>query len=548
MKAVEQPIRGNGFPEVTGQIPSGDRWTKAGAGLAPQFLFPKPNSAQRGNAGSAYAQRGSLDQASCLQALHSRDRRFDGRFFVGALTTKVYCRSTCPKSLSKPSNAIWFLCARTAEDAGFRPCKRCRPGASPGTPAWRGTAAIVSRALRLILEGALDHNDMETVAEHVGVGARQLRRLFVQHLGVSPLKVASTHRIHRAMKLIEGTDLPMAEIAFCAGFKSIRQFNHAVREASGRPASQLRTNAIPAETGNTGLTVHLPFRPPFHWTSLVNFLQQRTTPGVEAVCNSAYARTIETGGMAGVIEVKLDERNQSLAVKVTLPEYGGLVEVLERVRRMFDLHADTGYIGQQLSRDSRLKGLVEFCPGLRVPGAWGGFEIAVRAILGQRLMSIDSSRAVGLLVQTFGRAISTHRPELTHLFPRPEDLAEADIASVGIGCESAAIIRSVARAVSRGEITFDSPVPLQDLLPRVCSIDGIGEETAHYIAMRAFGEPDAFLLDDNTLRRGLCNGTSALSDSEIHRLSRHWRPWRTYAAMYLWAGSAGGFRNHSAGV
>jgi AraC family transcriptional regulator of adaptative response / DNA-3-methyladenine glycosylase II len=275
------------------------------------------------------------------QAFYSRDERFDGRFFIGATTTKIYCRPICPVPFARPNSLAWFASAPAAEAAGYRPCGRCRPDASPGTPAWLGTSAIVSRALRLISEGALDDSSVEDLAGRVGVGARQLRRLFGEHLGLSPVKIAITHRVHFARNLIEETDLAVTKIALSAGFTSIRQFNHEVRAICGQsPTALRRARGEFPDSSQSGLVIRLACRPPFDWPALIEFLRPRATPGVELVQNDAYQRTISVGGSTGVIEVRPGKTEPALAVRIDLPGCQFLMKVVERVRRIFDLAAD----------------------------------------------------------------------------------------------------------------------------------------------------------------------------------------------------------------
>src|ERR1700722_10442941 len=259
-----------------------------------------------------------LEPDMCWQAMHSRDRRFDGRFFVAAVTSGLYCRSICPVPFAKPNNIALFPCAAAAEAAGYRPCRRCHPESSPGTPAWLGTSAVVSRALRLIWDGALDGSTVDELAERVGIGSRQLRRLFIKHLGVPPIKIASTHRVHFARNLIEQTDMPMAEISLNAGFKSLRQFNHAVLTIAGFSPTELRrlrdSSAVSSRRGE--FVMRLVYRPPFNWPSLVAFLKPRATPGVELVEDNSYQRTVENDGGAGVIDVRPDRERACLIVRI----------------------------------------------------------------------------------------------------------------------------------------------------------------------------------------------------------------------------------------
>jgi AraC family transcriptional regulator of adaptative response / DNA-3-methyladenine glycosylase II len=484
--------------------------------------------------------RTELEPDICWQAIRSRDRRFDGRFFVAAVTTGIYCRPICPVPFAKPNNIALYPCAAAAEAAGFRPCRRCHPETSPGTPAWFGTSAVVSRALRLIWEGALDRSSVDRLAERLGVGSRQLRRLFIQHLGAPPIKIAGTHRVHFARNLIEQTDMPMSEIALSAGFKSIRQFNHAVRTTAGQPPTELRRlgaeSAISSRQGE--LVMRLPYRPPFNWSALIAFLRSRATPGVELVEENFYQRTVESDAGAGVIDVRPDHDNACLLVRIALPNCRGLLRVVERVRRIFDLGADPVQIAGHLSHDPRLKPLLDDRPGLRVPGVWDGFEVAVRAALGQRLTVVDSNAVAGELVRKFGRPIETSVDGLTHLFPRPEDLAGVQLAPLGITRKCATLVDALAGALCNKSFTFESSRTLQDTVSRLRTIDGIGEEMAHYIAMRGSGEPDAFPLDDRGLGHALGAGEGSASSEQLASFAEAWQPWRAYAAMHLWAENA----------
>lgn len=481
-----------------------------------------------------------LDPTICWQAIYSRDRRFDGRFFAGVRTTRIYCRPICPVPLRKPENVRWFLSAASAEAAGFRPCRRCRPHTSPGTPAWLGTSSVVARALKLILNGGLDSDDVEGLAGRVGLGARHLRRLFVQHLGVSPVRVARTHRIHFARSLIEQTDLPITKIAFYSGFRSIRQFNHAMRAVFDQSPSELRRNyEIPRTQRHPGgIILFVAYRPPFDWKALLEFLRPRATPGAEVVEADCYRRTIEVNGELGEIEIRLDDAESRLRVEVKLASHEHLLRVIECVRRIFDVGADPLQIASHLSCYSRLKPLLEKRPGLRVPGVWDGFEFAVRAIIDCQMIARNPVAVVTDLVRTFGTPINSSVAGLTHVFPRPEHLAEADLSVVGIRGGCARVIRALARAVVERKLTFETSKSLEDTISRVGNIRGMGERETHYIAMRAFGEPDAFPLYDFELRHAVSDRSQPVSPAELERISQPWRPWRAYAAMHLWAAHA----------
>jgi AraC family transcriptional regulator of adaptative response / DNA-3-methyladenine glycosylase II len=477
----------------------------------------------------------AIDPGICWQAIYSRDPRFDGRFFMGTTTTGIYCRNICPVPFARPKNIVLFACAAAAELAGFRPCKRCQAQAAPGTPAWLGTSAVVNRAFRLILEGALNEGDVTGLAERMGIGPRHLRRLFVQHLGAPPLKIAITRRIHLARNLIEESGLPMTQIAFCSGFKSIRDFNHAIRLSTGQSPSELRRMAGAPQTfaRSRGLELRLPYRRPFDWSSLIAFLKRRAIPGVEFVTENSYQRTIEMDGVAGYLTVKPDTTAPQLLVSLETNGAKGPEQVVERVRRIFDLGADPVQIASHLSRDPNLRQFLKRRPGLRVPGVWDGFEAAVLAVLGQKLNSAGSRRSVTRLVQMFGTSVDSPIRGLKYLFPRPEVLARANFSKAGISNVRAKILRDLASSTIRRHLTFSTLRTLEQTVSQVETTCGIDESTANYIAMRAFGEPDAFPSRDPALRRSLAGLKTTLSPSQAIFLADQWRPWRAYAAMHF---------------
>lgn len=484
-----------------------------------------------------------LDASHCYRAVLSRDRRFDGRFFGGVVTTGVYCRPVCPVHPPKPENVRWFPSAAAAEAAGFRPCRRCRPETSPGTPAWMGTSATVSRALRLIADGALDDDNVEVLGARLGLSSRQLRRLFIEHIGAAPVAVARARRVHFAAKLLAETHLPITQVALSAGFRSIRQFNHDVRATFGRPPTQLRARRNgrgqlddgDQSCNGGGLIVRLPYRPPFDWAAVSRFLKARATPGVEVVDDDAYRRTITVGGMPGTIEVWPAANEPHLLMRVRLASYGDLRCVVERARRIFDLSADPLQITKHLRRSGWLRPLVAAHAGLRIPGTWDAFELAVRAILGQQVTVKGATTLAGRLVQAFGTPIEPGHDGLSHVFPQPDVLADADLTAIGLPRARAATIRALAAAVRSGELSLDASLGLDDAVSRLCALPGIGAWTAHYIAMRALGEPDAFPADDLGLRRAVAKGGAPRSATELSRMAEDWRPWRSYAAMYLWS-------------
>lgn len=497
-----------------------------------------------------------LDATRCYRALLARDARFDGRFFVAVRTTGIYCRPICPAPPPKAVNVRFFVCAAAAAAAGFRACLRCRPEAAPGTPAWLGSSAVVSRALRLIAADALDDGDVEGLAARVGLGARQLRRLFAEHLGASPAQIARVRRVHFARALLDDSELPIGEVAFAAGFRSIRQFNHAVRAHFGDAPRRLRARRRPAprSTGARasggagvrplasvhapaprGLVVRLTYRPPFDWPALLRFLARRATPGVEVVDGDVYRRAIGTAGAPGEIEVRQPRGERHLLMEIRVPDHDDLIQVVERARRLFDLGADPLRITRQLRRGPELRAAVDARPGLRVPGAWDGFELAVRAVLGQQVTVAGATTLAGRLAATFGTPVQAHGAGLARLFPTAAVLAAADLTPIGIPRARAATIRALATAVVDGSLRLDAALGLDDAIARLAAIPGIGDWTAQYVAMRALGEADAFPASDLGVRQALGNGAGPLPVDQVRRMAEAWRPWRAYAAMHLWA-------------
>jgi AraC family transcriptional regulator, regulatory protein of adaptative response / DNA-3-methyladenine glycosylase II len=472
----------------------------------------------------------------CSRARLSRDARFDGKFFIGVLTSRVYCRSICPAPTAKEKNVLYYPTAAAAAEAGFRPCLRCRPECSPGTPAWRGTPNTVSRALRLIGEGGLEDGGLEGLAERLGVGSRHLRRLFIQHLGATPSAVAQTQRLHFTKKLLDETSLPMSRVAFASGFGCVRRFNAAVRKVYHRTPTQIRKLARQKGIQQENQYLfRLRFRPPYDWQGILNFLAPRATPGVEVVEAGSYRRSISLYGSHGYVEVSRDPNDDAIIARVQFGDPHALFLITERIRNLFDLSADWADIGPSLMTDPELAGRVEAAPGLRVPGCWDGFELAVRAILGQQVTVKGATTLAGRLARAFGAPLPA-ASGLTHLFPAATVLANANVASIGLPAGRAETIRALAGAVSEGKISFDGVVDSDAFLVRLCEIPGIGKWTAQYVAMRALREPDAFPSTD----LGLQHSLALASSREVEQRAECWRPWRAYAAMYLWSGAGKG--------
>jgi AraC family transcriptional regulator of adaptative response / DNA-3-methyladenine glycosylase II len=484
-----------------------------------------------------------MDHDACYRALATRDARFDGRLFVGVKTTGIYCRPICPARTPKRENVVFYPSAAAAQEAGFRPCLRCRPETSPDLGAWRGTSNTVARALALIETGALDDADVAGLAERLGVGERQLRRLFRQHLGASPVAVAQTRRVLLAKQLIHETRLPMTEVAMAAGFGSVRRFNETFQQLFDRPPVALRRTKAgeqgAAEAGS--VSVRLAYRPPYDWDAMLAFLAARAIPGVEAVTSQRYARTIALGDGRGVLTVEPADRARA-AVTVRFPHLRALPTIIARVRRVFDLAADPIAIGAHLAQDPALAPLVAARPGLRVPGAWDGFELAVRAVLGQQITVTAATGLAGKLVQAYGEklpeALATV-PGLTHVFPAPGRLAGRDLAALGMPRARGAALSSLAAAAAADPLLFGPRRSLDEAIARLRALDGIGEWTAQYIAMRELREPDAFPAADIGLLRAMADGNGTRpTPAALLALAERWRPWRAYAALHLWAAEA----------
>jgi AraC family transcriptional regulator of adaptative response / DNA-3-methyladenine glycosylase II len=471
-----------------------------------------------------------LDWRVCSRARLSRDPRFDGKFFIGVTNSGVYCRSICPAPTAKEKNCRYYPTAAAAAEAGFRPCLRCRPECSPGTPAWLGTSNTVARALRLIGESGLEDGGVEVLAERLGVGSRHLRRLFLRHLGATPIAVANTRRLHFAKKLIDETQLPMGQIALSAGFGCVRRFNASIQTTYRRTPTQIRRIARQKlSQPEDQYQFQLRFRPPYHGKRMLAFLALRATPGVEVVESGRYRRSIWMNGRAGWFEVSLDEPHSALTARIQIGDPQSLFAIVERIRAMFDLNADWMDIARTLRSDPALAKRLAAEPGLRVPGCWNGFELAVRAILGQQISVKGATTLAGRIVRMCGKPFDGGAG-LTHLFPTPEALADADLTRVGLTRARAATISALARAVCEMQISFEGIMDVEAFLARLCEVPGIGTWTAQYIAMRALGEPDAFPAGDIALLRAM----EVTSARELERRAEAWRPWRAYAVMYLW--------------
>ena len=476
-----------------------------------------------------------LDTEICYQAVASRDSRFDGKFFTGVMTTGIYCRPICPAPLPKLKNVRFFNCAAAAQEAGFRPCRRCHPESAPHTFAWLGTSATVTRALRLISEGALDGGDIDHLAARLGIGSRHLRRLFQEELGASPIAIAQTRRVHFAARLLEETAIPISDVAFGAGFNSIRRFNDVLKKSFGRTPSAIRqTSEHKLKSNSEGLSLRLPVKLPYDWQGVLHFHKAHAIPGVEVVDGESYRRTFALQSTVGVLEVRAALSESCLYLTLPPVDPKILHQLVENVRSLFDCNADPAQIAEHLGKDSRFDALLQRFAGARLPGAFDKFETSVRAILGQQISMQAANTLAGRLVRAFGTPVPNPVEGLTHLFPTPETLATADIAAIGIVQARAHTISAFAKTVLEKPALLDAPTDLQETIATLKAIKGIGDWTAQYIAMRVLNEPDAFPAGDLGLRKALSSGSELITAKEVEEKSQAWRPWRAYAAMYLW--------------
>lgn len=471
------------------------------------------------------------------KARQSRDPRFDGRFFVGVLTTGIYCRPVCPVRIPKKENVQLYRSAAGASEAGFRPCLRCRPESSPGTPAWIGAPYKVSKALQLIARGNLDGSSVDELAEQLSIGPRQLSRLFQQYVGASPVAVAQTQRLHFAKKLLDETSLPLAEVCFAAGFGSVRRFNAVFQSTYGRSPKELRKGVRGVKrTVGEGIRVRLSYRPPLDWRSMLAYLEYRKIPGVEHIDleQNAYYRTIAIGEHVGDIFVQFSEKEPSLLLQINFPDTRHLYHIVEKVRLLFDLRADSEEIDRFFSGDSLLSKVVRKNPGTRVTGCWDGLEVTVRAILGQQVTVKAATTLAGRVAQRHGESYDCASAHLTRVFPTAETLAKADLDGMGIVGQRIDAIKAVAGKIAAGDIVFDGVLETEDFVSGVCEIKGIGDWTAHYIALRVLNDPDAFPYSDLILRRAATDNRETLTPKALLQHAERWRPWRAYAVILLW--------------
>jgi AraC family transcriptional regulator, regulatory protein of adaptative response / DNA-3-methyladenine glycosylase II len=481
--------------------------------------------------------------AICEQARLSRDARFDGLFFTAVRSTGIYCRPVCPAPAPRPRNVHYYATAAAAEAAGYRPCLRCRPELSPAAGPWRRGEAVLGRALRLIEQGALESAGVPALAERLHVGERQLRRLFASELGVSPLQVETTRRLLFAKQLLSETALSVTEIALASGFASLRRFNAAFLQAYGLAPSRLRGTRLDAPVEATErLVLRLNYRPPYDFAALLAFLRSRALDGLERVDAEAYARAIEFGRDAWLRVSRWPGGESALRLELHAVPAGHLREVVQRVRRMFDLDAEPAAIESVLARDPRLAPLLRARPGLRLPSGWDGFEIAVRAVIGQQISVAGARTLTQRLLERCGQTLPEPMQALgfRHRFPTASELATADLDRLGLTGARQRTLRALAQAVVEARLDFDPAQPLVQFVERCTALPGIGPWTAHYLALRALGQPDALPSGDLVLQKALPNDGSRASAAALASRAEDWRPWRSYAVMHLWRAAAEG--------
>jgi AraC family transcriptional regulator of adaptative response / DNA-3-methyladenine glycosylase II len=472
----------------------------------------------------------------CYRAICSRDPRFDGRFFVAVTSTGVYCRPICPAPTPQARHVRFYPCAAAAEAAGFRACRRCRPEASPGSPDWNVRADLVARALRLIADGVIDEEGVSGLAKRLAVSERHLHRELVAEVGAGPLELARSRRAQTARLLIDQTDLPLTTIAFTSGFASVRQFNDTIQVVFGCSPSAFRRRIQPQRAGDGRLTLRLQYRPPFDASSLFAFLGRRAVPGVEEVSNGCYRRTVQLPGSKGIVEVEPVADSNHIRLRLQLDDLRDLKLLVQRCRQAFDLDADPASIADVLAADPVLAPLVAARPGLRVPGVINGFELAVRAILGQQVSVAGARTLAGRLVTALGEPLAVPQGTLTHVFPRPEVVAQADMDGLGITQRRIVALRALAQGIVNGELVLDHAADREQTMARLLALPGVGPWTVSYIAMRALGDPDALPVTDLGLRYALDQRGLPTDPRSITTYAEAWRPWRSYAAIHLWTG------------
>ena len=476
-----------------------------------------------------------------VRAVQSKDARFDGWFFTAVLTTRIYCRPSCPVVPPKVENMTFYPSAAAAQQAGFRACKRCRPDASPGSPQWNERADLVARAMRLIADGVVDRDGVPGLAARLGYSSRQVERQLLAELGAGPLALARAQRAQTARLLIETTALPMGEIAFAAGFSSIRTFNDTVREVFALAPGELRARVAggaqsrpaAAQAAPGTLALRLPFRRPLTPDNLFGHLAATGVPGVEEWRAGAYRRTLRLPHGTGIVALRPEPDH--IACQLWLSDWRDLAQAISRCRRLLDLDADPQAVDALLARDPLLAPLVAKSPGRRVPRVVDGPEFAVRAVLGQQISTAAARTHAGRLVRAYGETVTDPDGGLTHLFPSTAALAGHDPAALAMPQTRRNTLAALVRALDGGDLDLDVGSDWQRARARLAELPGFGPWTVESIAMRALGDPDAFLPTDLGVRYAARDLGLPATPAALTRHSAAWSPWRAYATQYLWA-------------
>jgi AraC family transcriptional regulator, regulatory protein of adaptative response / DNA-3-methyladenine glycosylase II len=475
------------------------------------------------------------DFERCYRAVQSRDPRFDGWIYTAVMTTGIYCRPSCPATTPKPANVRFYPTAAAAQSAGFRACRRCRPDATPGSPEWNTRADLVGRAMRLIADGVVDRGGVAGLARTLGYSERQLHRQLVAEVGAGPIALARAQRAQTARVLIETTGMPMTEVAFAAGFASIRQFNDTIQTVfAATPTRLRRAHKHSGEAASGAVVLRLPYRAPFDGEGVLEFLTARAVPGIEDVREGVYRRTLRLAHGPGSVELRPDGGH--VACTLRLGDLRDLAPAVTRCRRLLDLDADPVAVAETLGVDPVLAAEVARVPGRRAPGSVDGDELAVRAVIGQQVSVAGARATAGRLVLGCGTPLPAPQGSLTHTFPSSEAILAADPAAFGMPESRRQAIRILAGALAGGELSLDPGADRRKVERQLLALPGIGPWTAAYIAMRALGDPDAWLPTDLGVRRALERAGRPADPANATRLAERWRPWRSYAIHYLWAG------------
>ena len=497
------------------------------------------------------------DPERCYQAAQGKDARFDGWFFCAVTSTGIYCRPSCPARTPKRENMRFYPTAAAAQQAGFRACLRCRPDATPGSPEWNVRADVVARAMRLIRDGIVDREGVEGLAGRLGYSSRQLNRLVTAEVGTGPLALARAQRSQTARILLETTDLPVTQIAFAAGFASVRQCNETVRQIFADTPSGLRARAVrtalgrrAARDGAAGQTIRLrlPCRRPFDPASVLEFLSARTLPAVETCAEGSYRRSLRLPHGYAVVSLSAPDTSDEagpayVEADLVLSDLRDLTTAVSRCRQLLDLDADPIAVLEALHADPAVGPLVEATPGRRVPGAVDGFELAVRAVIGQQVSVAGARTVAARLVLAAGETLPDTDGVVTHLFPTPAalaQLAEASPAAFAMPAARRRALGALAHAVEGGAVALDAGADPDELRRSLVALPGVGPWTAEYVAMRALRDPDAFMATDLGIRRGASARGLTEDPGGLVAHAEAWRPWRSYAMAHLWALPAAG--------